>query len=89
MIYLLFMTTDLLNDYFKLTQEQKEDVLCEVVIDYFKINMESGLSVLEIIDGVDLIIKNSIINEDYEVAQAFEDIKIALNFVINERILYV
>lgn len=89
MIYLLFMTTDLLNDYFKLTQEQKEDVLCEVVIDYFKINMESGLSVLEIIDGVDLIIKNSINNEDYEVAQAFEDIKIALNFVINERILYV
>jgi len=83
------MVTDLLNDYFKLTVEQKDDLLSEIIIDYFKINMENGLSLIEIVEGVDLMIQRGIENEDYEVAQAFEDIKVALNFVMNERILYV
>jgi hypothetical protein len=83
------MVTDLLNDYFKLTVEQKDDLLSQIIIDYFKINMENGLSLIEIIEGVDLMIQRGIENEDYEVAQAFEDIKVALNFVMNERILYV
>ncbi len=83
------MITDLLNDYFKLNSEQKEELLCEIVIDYFKVNIEQGLSVIEIIDGVDYIIQRSIDNEDYEVAEAFKDIKVAINFVINEKILYV
>jgi hypothetical protein len=83
------MITDLLNDYFKLTVEQKDDLLSEIIIDYFKINIENGLSLIEIVEGVDLMIQRGIENEDYEVAQAFEDIKVALNFVMNERILYV
>lgn len=83
------MITDLLNNYFSLTQEEKDDLLCEVVKDYFKTNIESGLSIIEIIDGVDVIIQRSIESEDYELAQAFQDIKVALNFVINEKILYV
>jgi hypothetical protein len=83
------MVTDLLNDYFKLTVEQKDDLLSEIIIDYFKINIENGLSLIEIVEGVDLMIQRGIENEDYEVAQAFEDIKVALNFVMNERILYV
>ena len=83
------MVTDLLNDYFKLTVEQKDDLLSEIIIDYFKINIENGLSLVEIVEGVDLMIQRGIENEDYEVAQAFEDIKVALNFVMNERILYV
>ena len=83
------MITDLLNDYFKLTVEQKDDLLSEIIIDYFKINIENGLSLIEIVEGVDLMIQRGIENEDYEVAQAFEDIKVALNLVMNERILYV
>jgi hypothetical protein len=74
----------LIDNYFNLTDKEKETLLCVLVKNYFKQNLEVGYSVIEIINGVDNVIENSIEREDYEMGQAFKDIKDAMSIVIKE-----
>jgi len=75
---------ELINNYFNLSVEEKEQLLCVLVKKYFTDNLEVGYSVLEIINGVDDVIENSIKQEDYEMSQAFKDIKDAMKVAIKE-----
>ena len=85
MIIFIGMNVDeLINNYFNLSVEEKEQLLCVLVKKYFTDNLEVGYSVLEIINGVDDVIENSIRQEDYEMSQAFKDIKDAMKVAIKE-----
>lgn len=85
MIIFIGMNVDeLINNYFNLSVEEKEQLLCVLVKKYFTDNLEVGYSVLEIINGVDDVIENSIKQEDYEMSQAFKDIKDAMKVAIKE-----
>ncbi len=75
---------ELINNYFKLSPDEKEELLCVLIKDYFHRNLSHGLSVGEIINGVDEVINYSINREDYEFTQAFVDIKQAMNIAIKE-----
>ena len=85
MIIFIGMNVDeLINNYFNFSVEEKEQLLCVLVKKYFTDNLEVGYSVLEIINGVDDVIENSIKQEDYEMSQAFKDIKDAMKVAIKE-----
>jgi hypothetical protein len=75
---------ELINNYFKLSPDEKEDLLCVLIKDYFHRNLSHGFSVKEIINGVDEVIDYSISKEDYEMSQAFKDIKEAMAIAIKE-----
>jgi hypothetical protein len=75
---------ELINNYFKLSIEDKEDLLCVLIKDYFQRNLAHGFSVIEIIEGVDEIIEFSASKEDYEMSQAFKDIKEAMKIAVKE-----
>jgi hypothetical protein len=75
---------ELINNYFKLSPDEKEDLLCVLIKDYFHRNLAHGFSVGEIIKGVDEVIDYSISKEDYEMSQAFKDIKEAMAIAIKE-----
>jgi hypothetical protein len=90
MIIFIGMNVDeLINNYFNLSVEEKEQLLCVLVKKYFTDNLEIGYSVLEIINGVDDVIENSIRQEDYEMSQAFKDIKDAMKVAIKEMNIHV
>jgi hypothetical protein len=75
---------ELINNYFKLSVDEKEELLCVLIKDYFKRNLAQGFTVVEIINGVDEIIDYSVSREDYEMSQAFKDIKEAMKIAIKE-----
>lgn len=75
---------ELINNYFNLSVDEKEELLCVLIKDYFKRNIEQGFSVVDIINGVDEVITYSINREDYEFTQAFVDIKQAMKIAIKE-----
>ena len=90
MIIFIGMNVDeLINNYFNLSVEEKEQLLCVLVKKYFTDNLEIGYSVLEIINGVDDVIENSIRQEDYEMSQAFKDIKDAMKIAVKEMNIHV
>jgi hypothetical protein len=75
---------ELINNYFNLSIEEKEDLLCVLVKDYFQRNLAHGFSVEEIINGVDEIIEFSSARDDFEMSQAFKDIKESMAIAIKE-----
>jgi hypothetical protein len=75
---------ELINNYFNLSIEDKEDLLCVLVKDYFQRNLAHGFSVEEIINGVDEIIEFSAMRDDFEMSQAFKDIKESMAIAIKE-----
>lgn len=75
---------ELLKKYFQLTEIEKDTLLTEIVQSYFNINREMGYSTLEIIMGIDTMIDRAIEDENYELSQAFIDIKEAIKTVIIE-----
>jgi hypothetical protein len=85
MVIFIDMNVDeLINNYFKLSIEEKEDLLCVLIRDYFRRNLDNGYTVVEIIQGVDDIINYASSREDYEMSQAFKDIKEAMAIAIKE-----
>lgn len=75
---------ELINNYFNLSVEQKEDLLCVLVKDYFQRNLEHGFTVVEIIQGVDEIINFASSRDDFEMSQAFKDIKDSMKIALKE-----
>ena len=75
---------ELINNYFNLSIEEKEELLCVLVKDYFQRNLAHGFSVQEIIYGVDEIIEFSAMRDDFEMSQAFKDIKESMAIAIKE-----
>ena len=76
---------ELLEGYFKLTEEEKDDVLSKLAEIYFFQGIELGLSPVQILEGFDPLIDNATEREDYEVAQAFTDIKEAINKLLTKK----
>ena len=69
---------ELLEGYFKLTAEQKDDVLSKLAEIYFFQGIDLGMSPIQILDAFDPLIEDATEKENYEVAQAFVDIKEAI-----------
>jgi hypothetical protein len=76
---------DILADYFKLTPLQKDDLLVQLSEHYFRQGIELGMSSVEILNCFQPLIDDAIKNDDFEVAQAFKDIKAAIEIVLLER----
>ena len=76
---------ELLDGYFNLTEEQKDDVLSKLAEIYFFQGVELGMSPVQILEGFDPLIDNATEREDYEVAQAFTDIKEAINQLLTKK----
>jgi hypothetical protein len=76
---------EILADYFKLTPLQKDDLLVQLSEHYFREGMELGLSSVEILNCFQPLIDEAIKNDDFEVAQAFKDIRTAIEIVLEER----
>jgi hypothetical protein len=76
---------EILADYFKLTPLQKDDLLVQLSKHYFNEGMERGLSASEILNCFQPLINEAIEKDDFEVAQAFKDIKDAIEIVLKER----
>jgi hypothetical protein len=76
---------ELLDGYFKLTDEEKDDVLSRLAEIYFFQGIEMGMSPVQILDGFDPLIEESTEREDYEMSQAFSDIKEAINQILTKR----
>lgn len=76
---------ELLEGYFKLNEEQKDDVLTKLAEIYFFQGIELGMSPVQILDGFDPLIIEATDKEDYEVAQAFTDIKAAINQILQKK----
>jgi len=76
---------DILADYFKLNPLQKDDLLVQLSEHYFREGIEMGLSSTEILNCFQPLIDEAIKNDDFEVAQAFKDIREAIEIVLKER----
>lgn len=76
---------DILADYFKLNPLQKDDLLVQLSEHYFREGIELGLSSVEILNCFQPLIDEAIKNDDFEVAQAFKDIRSAIEIVLLER----
>ena len=76
---------DILADYFKLNPLQKDDLLVQLSEHYFREGIEMGLSSVEILNCFQPLIDEAIKNDDFEVAQAFKDIREAIEIVLKER----
>jgi hypothetical protein len=76
---------ELLDGYFKLTDEEKDDVLSRLAEIYFFQGIEMGMSPVQILEGFDPLIEESTEREDYEMSQAFSDIKEAINQILTKR----
>ena len=76
---------ELLEGYFKLTEEEKDDVLSKLAEIYFFQGIDLGMSPIQILDAFDPLIEDATEKENYEVAQAFVDIKEAINEILTKR----
>lgn len=76
---------ELLEGYFKLTEEEKDDVLSKLAEIYFFQGIDLGMSPIQILDAFDPLIEDATEKENYEVAQAFVDIKEAIIMILDKR----
>ena len=76
---------ELLEGYFKLTAEEKDDVLSKLAEIYFFQGIDLGMSPIQILDAFDPLIEDATEKENYEVAQAFVDIKEAIIMILDKR----
>ena len=77
---------ELLEGYFKLTEEEKDDVLSKLAEIYFFQGIDLGMSPIQILDAFDPLIEDATEKENYEVAQAFVDIKEAIIMILDRRL---
>jgi hypothetical protein len=76
---------EILQGYFNLTPLQKDDLLTQLSNHYFEEGRNMGMSSVEIIACFQPLIDEAVNNDDFEVAQAFKDIKDAIEIVLTER----
>jgi hypothetical protein len=76
---------EILADYFKLTPLQKDDLLVQLSEHYFREGIELGMSSVEILNCFQPLIDEAIKNDDFEVAQAFKDIRTSIEILLTER----
>ena len=76
---------EILANYFQLTPIEKDELLAELSEHYFQEGINLGLSTSEIIRCFQPLIDDAVQNDDFEVAQAFKDIKDAVEIVIKKR----
>jgi hypothetical protein len=76
---------EILADYFQLTPIEKDELLAELSEHYFQEGINLGLTTSEIIKCFQPLIDDAVQNDDFEVAQAFKDIKDAIEIVIKKR----
>lgn len=85
-IFIVMMNIkEILQGYFNLTPLQKDDLLVQLSNHYFQEGITLGLSSVEIIACFQPLIDEAVKNDDFEVAQAFKDIKDAIEIVLRER----
>ena len=85
-IFIVMMNIkEILQGYFNLTPLQKDDLLVQLSNHYFQEGISLGLSSVEIIACFQPLIDEAVKNDDFEVAQAFKDIKDAIEIVLTER----
>ena len=77
---------ELLEGYFKLTEEEKDDVLSKLAEIYFFQGIDLGMSPIQILDAFDPLIEDATEKENYEVAQAFVDINEAIIMILDSRL---
>ena len=77
---------ELLEGYFKLTEEEKDDVLSKLAEIYFFQGIDLGMSPIQILDAFEPLIEDATEKENYEVAQAFVDIKEAIIMILDRRL---
>jgi hypothetical protein len=76
---------EILQGYFSLTPLQKDDLLVQLSNHYFQEGIDLGMSATEIVACFQPIIDEAVRNDDFEVAQAFKDIKDAIQVVLEEK----
>lgn len=76
---------EILQGYFNLTPLQKDELLVQLSNHYFQEGINLGLSSIEILNCFQPLIDEAVKNDDFEVAQAFKDIKDAIELVLIER----
>ena len=76
---------EILSNYFQLTPIEKDELLAELSEHYFQEGIKLGLSTSEIIRCFQPLIDDAVQNDDFEVAQAFKDIKDAVEIVIKQK----
>ena len=76
---------EILQGYFNLSPLQKDDLLVQLSNHYFQEGISLGLSSSEIVACFQPLIDEAVKNDDFEVAQAFKDIKDAIEIVLTER----
>jgi hypothetical protein len=76
---------EILANYFQLTPIEKDELLAELSEHYFQEGINLGLTTSEIIKCFQPLIDDAVHNDDFEVAQAFKDIKDAIEIVIKKR----
>jgi len=77
---------EILSNYFQLTPIEKDELLAELSEHYFQEGINLGLKTSEIIKCFQPLIDDAVENDDFEVAQAFKDIKDAVEIVIKQKI---
>jgi hypothetical protein len=76
---------EILQGYFNLTPLEKDDLLVQLSNHYFQEGRNMGMSSVEIVACFQPLIDEAVKNDDFEVAQAFKDIKDAIEIVLRER----
>ena len=76
---------EILQGYFNLTPLEKDDLLVKLSNYYFEEGRNMGMSSAEIMACFQPLIDEAVKNDDFEVAQAFKDIKDAIEIVLRER----
>ena len=76
---------ELLKGYFELTDDEKHEVLSKLAEIYFFQGIDLGMSPIQILDGFDPLIEEATEIEDYEIAQAFVDIKEAIKMILDRK----
>jgi hypothetical protein len=76
---------EILQGYFNLTPLEKDDLLVKLSNYYFEEGRNMGMSSVEIVACFQPLIDEAVKNDDFEVAQAFKDIKDAIEIVLRER----
>jgi len=76
---------EILQGYFNLTPLEKDDLLVQLSNHYFQEGISLGLNSVEIINCFQPLIDEAVKNDDFEVAQAFKDIKDSIEMILRER----
>ena len=76
---------EILKGYFNLPPLEKDDLLVKLSQHYFEEGKNMGMTPVEIMGCFQPLIDEAVKNDDFEVAQAFKDIKDAIEVILTGR----